>query len=62
LVVKQDGTGGRTVGFSATDGFSINNSASVPAPSSGANKVSMYTCLGIVALSEWFISLSYIDD
>jgi len=62
LVVKQDGTGGRTVGFSATDGFSINNSASVPAPSSGANKVSMYTCLGIRALSEWFISLSYIDD
>ena len=62
LVVKQDGTGGRTVGFSAADGFSINNSASVPAPSSGASKVSMYTCLGIVALSEWFISLSYIDD
>ena len=62
LVVKQDGTGGRTVAFSATDGFSINNSASVPAPSSGANKVSMYTCLGIVGLSEWFISLSYIDD
>lgn len=62
IVVKQDGTGGRTVAFSATDGFSINNSASVPAPSSGASKVSIYTCIGIVELAEWFISLSYIDD
>ena len=62
IVVKQDGTGGRTVAFSATDGYSINNSASVPAPASGASKVSIYTCIGIVELSEWFISLSYIDD
>ena len=62
IVVKQDGTGGRTVAFSATDGYSINNSASVPAPSSGASKVSIYTCIGIVELAEWFISLSYIDD
>ena len=62
IVVKQDGTGGRSVAFSATDGFSINNSASVPAPASGASKVSIYTCIGIVELSEWFISLSYIDD
>ena len=62
IVVKQDGTGGRTVAFSATDGFSINNSASVPAPASGAYKVSIYTCIGIVQLTEWFISLSYIDD
>ncbi len=62
IVVKQDGTGSRTVDFSATDGFSINNSASVPDPTAGANKVSMYTCVGIKELSEWFISLSYIDD
>ena len=62
IVVKQDGTGSRTVDFSATDGFSINNSSSVPQPTTAANKVSIYTCLGIKELSEWFISLSYIDD
>ena len=62
IVVKQDGTGSRTVDFSATDGFSINNSSSVPQPTTAANKVSIYTCLGITELSEWFISLSYIDD
>jgi hypothetical protein len=62
IVVKQDGSGSRTVAFSATDGFSINNSASVPQPTTAANKVSMYTCVGIKELTEWFISLSYIDD
>ena len=62
IVCIQDGTGSRTVEFSATDGFSINNSSSVPQPTTAANKVSIYTCLGITELSEWFISLSYIDD
>ena len=62
IIVKQDGTGSRTVGFSATDGVSFNNSASAPQPTTAANKVSMYTCVGVKDLTEWFVSLSFIDD
>jgi hypothetical protein len=62
IIVKQDGTGSRTVGFSATDGVSFNNSSSAPQPTTAANKVSMYTCVGVKDLTEWFVSLSFIDD
>ena len=62
IIVKQDGTGSRTVDFSATDGVSYNNASSAPQPTTAATKVSMYTCVGVVDLSEWFVSLSFIDD
>ena len=62
IIVKQDGIGSRTVNFSATDGVSYNNASSAPQPTTAATKVSMYTCVGVVDLSEWFVSLSFIDD
>jgi len=62
IIVKQDGIGSRTVDFSATDGVSYNNASSAPQPTTAATKVSMYTCVGVVDLSEWFVSLSFIDD
>jgi len=62
IIVKQDSTASRTVDFSATDGVSYNNASSAPQPTTAANKVSMYTCVGVKDLTEWFVSLSFIDD
>ena len=63
VIFKQDGTGGRTMAFAAPVGESLlyNNSATLPAVSTGANKVTIYVCTKFDGDARWYISQSFIE-
>ena len=63
LLLKQDGTGSHTVALAAPAGQSLvyNNSASMPPVNSGANKITVYTCMKFDGDANWYISQSFIS-
>ena len=63
VIFKQDGTGSRTMAFAAPAGESLlyNNSATLPAVSSGATKVTIYVCTKFDGDARWYISQSFIE-
>jgi len=63
VIFKQDATGGRTMAFAAPSGetLSFNNSASLPAVASTANKVTIYVCTKFDGDTTWYISQSFIQ-
>ena len=63
VIFKQDGTGGRTMAFAAPAGESLlyNNSATLPAVSTGANKVTIYVCTKFDGDTRWYIAQSFIE-
>jgi hypothetical protein len=63
LFLKQNGTGGYTVTLAAPAGGAIkyNNSATQPAVNTGANKVTIYSCMKFDNDNTWYVSQSFID-
>jgi hypothetical protein len=63
LFLKQNGTGGYAVTLAAATGGTIkyNNSASQPAVNTGANKVTIYSCMKFDNDNTWYVSQSFID-
>lgn len=63
VIFKQDGTGGRTMSFAAPAGetLSYNNSATLPAVASTANKITIYVCTKFDGDTTWYISQSFIQ-
>ena len=63
LFLKQNGTGGYAVTLAAPAGGTIkyNNSASQPAVNTGANKVTIYSCMKFDNDNTWYVSQSFID-
>jgi hypothetical protein len=63
VIFKQDATGSRTMAFAAPAGETLlyNNSATLPAVSSAANKVTIYVCTKFDGDTRWYISQSFIE-
>lgn len=63
IFVRQDAIGSRTFTLAAPAGESIvwNNSGSAPAAVTGANKVTIYTCLKFDGDSRWYASQSFLE-
>ena len=63
VIFKQDATGSRTMAFAAPTGETLlyNNSATLPAVSSAANKVTIYVCTKFDGDTRWYISQSFIE-
>ena len=63
VIFKQDATGSRTMAFAAPSGETLlyNNSATLPAVSSAANKVTIYVCTKFDGDTRWYISQSFIE-
>jgi hypothetical protein len=63
LVFTQDSTGGRTMTLAASgsDTIKYNNAVTQPAVASGANKITIFTCMKFDSTTAWLVSLSYID-
>jgi hypothetical protein len=63
VIFKQDATGSRTMAFAApaTETLLYNNSATLPAVSSGATKVTIYVCTKFDGDARWYISQSFIE-
>ena len=63
LFLKQNGTGGYAVTLAAATGGTIkyNNAGSQPAVNTGANKVTIYSCMKFDNDNTWYVSQSFID-
>jgi hypothetical protein len=63
VIFKQDATGSRTMAFAAPSGETLlyNNSATLPAVSSAANKVTIYVCTKFDGDTRWYISQSFVE-
>lgn len=63
VIFKQDATGSRTMAFAAPAGETLlfNNSATLPAVSSAANKVTIYVCTKFDGDTRWYVSQSFIE-
>ena len=63
VIFKQDATGSRTMAFAAPAGETLlfNNSATLPAVSSAANKVTIYVCTKFDGDTRWYISQSFVE-
>ena len=63
VIFKQDATGSRTMAFAAPAGETLlyNNSATLPAVSSAATKVTIYVCTKFDGDTRWYISQSFIE-
>ena len=63
VIFKQDATGSRTMAFAAPAGETLlfNNSATLPAVASAANKVTIYVCTKFDGDTRWYISQSFIE-
>ncbi len=63
IVVRQDGTGGRTFTLEAPSGFALefNNSSSQPAVNATASKRTIYTALLIKGDTDIYVSLSFYE-
>ena len=63
IVVRQDGTGGRTFTLAAPSGFALefNNSSSQPAVNTTASKRTIYTALLIKGDTDIYVSLSFYE-
>ena len=63
LFLKQNGTGGYAVTLAAPAGGTIkyNNAGSQPAVNTGANKVTIYSCMKFDNDNTWYVSQSFID-
>ena len=61
VVIKQDGTGSRTLAFAAPAGYTIvwNNATSMPAVNPTLNKTTMYTFTYIKGDTNIYASLSF---